>query len=372
MKNFKGFNDWIEIFKGGKQTDSNGKEHDGDGIIDKVVSTFNAAKHEPPLVIGHPKDNDPAYGWVEDVKSVIRNGEKYLLMKAKKVVSEFEEMVRQGLFKKRSISVYPDGSLRHVGFLGAAPPAVKGLADLKFSADEEALTFDFNDPQMGTFARILRNLRDWLIEKEGKETADSIIPDWDVEYIREEANKDNIVKEEENMGAFKEKIKGLLSFMGVDMSKVPDDALPDSPPAGSENKAFTEADLERIKKEAEEKGKKNAEADFKEKERKAAKKARDKEISDYVDQGIKDGKILPAWKDAGLTGFMQGLDAETEIEFKEGEDKKTGITWFREFLEGFSKAPIFREMAKKESAASDFSETAEKELGESIAAKVNR
>ncbi|MCK4529320.1 hypothetical protein KAW18_18305, partial [candidate division WOR-3 bacterium] len=60
MKNFKGFDDWIEIFKGGKQIDSNGVEHDGDALIDKAIAVFNPGIHEPPAVAGHPKDNAPA------------------------------------------------------------------------------------------------------------------------------------------------------------------------------------------------------------------------------------------------------------------------------------------------------------------------
>jgi len=35
--------------------------------------------------------------------------------------------------------------LRHVGFLGAMPPAIKGLADLKFTEGGETMTFEFNE-----------------------------------------------------------------------------------------------------------------------------------------------------------------------------------------------------------------------------------
>lgn len=380
---FSGFKDWIEIFRGGRQVDSEGRKHDGDALIDKAVKSFDANEHEPPVVIGHPKDNAPAYGWVKGLKTTIKDGVKVLLMKAGDVVPEFENLAKQGLYKKRSASFYPDGRLRHVGFLGAAPPAVKGLADLQFDDQDDAVTFEFYDPGMGTIAGIFRRLRDYFIEKEGAETANTIIPDWDVEYIREQSNKDDPEpapaysepgkgKEATNMAGFKEKVKGLLSFMGVDMSKVPDDALPDTPPEGSDGKSFTEADLEKIRTEAEAKGKKDAETEFAEKQRQDAKKARDTEISDYVAQGIKDGKILPAWKDAGLTSFMQRLDAEEDIEFAEGGEKKTNLDWFKDFLEGFGKLPIFKEMAKKDKASSDFSEGMEKELGESIAAKANR
>ena len=37
---------WFPIFKGGKQTDSNGVEHDGNELIDKAVSSFDINKHE--------------------------------------------------------------------------------------------------------------------------------------------------------------------------------------------------------------------------------------------------------------------------------------------------------------------------------------
>ena len=43
-------------------------------------------------------------------------------------------MVEKGRFNKRSAAFYPDGGLRHVGFLGASPPAVKGLNPV-FKAD---------------------------------------------------------------------------------------------------------------------------------------------------------------------------------------------------------------------------------------------
>ena len=98
MPEFKGFDDWIPIFRGGKQIDSQGREHDGNALIDKALATFNAAKHEPPVVIGHPVENAPAYGWVE---GLTKQG-NLLLAKFKQVQPEFAGMVKRGLFKKRS------------------------------------------------------------------------------------------------------------------------------------------------------------------------------------------------------------------------------------------------------------------------------
>ncbi|NUQ82944.1 MAG: hypothetical protein HUU10_15175 [Bacteroidetes bacterium] len=133
---------WFEVFRIGKHTDSAGNSREWtEADLDLIVSNYRAEEHEAPIVIGHPKDNDPAYGWVEALK---REG-SILLAKAKQVVPEFAEAVKSGLFKKRSISLYPDMTLRHVGFLGAVPPAVKGLADLQFADKEIPVVIEFGE-----------------------------------------------------------------------------------------------------------------------------------------------------------------------------------------------------------------------------------
>jgi hypothetical protein len=94
-------------------------------------NAFDAALHEAPAVIGHPEEDQSAHGWVKSLK---REGET-LLTKLKQISPRLAERIRPGTYKKRSISLYPDlvGKglyLRHVGFLGAMPPVVKGLADI--------------------------------------------------------------------------------------------------------------------------------------------------------------------------------------------------------------------------------------------------
>ena len=124
---------WIEIFKTGTHTDSSGnKKKWTTKDIDKIVSSYAAREVDAPAVIGHPRSNAPAYGWVLDLK---RDGEK-LLAKVKPTAKEFVDWLRKGLYRHVSMSVRPDLTLRHVGFLGAAPPAVKGLKVPEF-ADEE-------------------------------------------------------------------------------------------------------------------------------------------------------------------------------------------------------------------------------------------
>lgn len=141
MIDFNGFSDWIQIFKGGKQTDSNGRLQDGDALIARAVATFNPLSYEPPIVIGHPRSNSPKYGLVRDLKKA----GSLLFAKFKDVVPEFENMVKSGRFKKRSASFFPDGRLRHVGFLGAMPPAVKGLSNIQFSEGGNVMSFEFTE-----------------------------------------------------------------------------------------------------------------------------------------------------------------------------------------------------------------------------------
>lgn len=125
---------WIEVFEGGTQTDSEGRTDIFDeNKLDYTVKSYNPTHHEAPLCIGHPEHNTPAYGWVEAVK---REGKK-LLAKCKQIPPEISNAIHSGFWKKRSISFYPDGKLRHIGFLGAQPPAVKGLVDIKFEEKEE-------------------------------------------------------------------------------------------------------------------------------------------------------------------------------------------------------------------------------------------
>ncbi len=132
----------FEILKTGKYLSSNGQEKEfSQTDLENIASSYDPSVSEAPLVIGHPKTNDPAYGWIENLKVT---GDR-LIAKAKQVVPEFLEAVKNGLFKKRSVSLTQDGKLRHVGFLGAELPAVKGLKDLAFSESDTDTTYEFSD-----------------------------------------------------------------------------------------------------------------------------------------------------------------------------------------------------------------------------------
>jgi hypothetical protein len=84
---FTGFDDWIPSSGGGRQIDGNGRVWDGDSLIEKAISSFDRSQHEPPVVVGHPRHDAPAFGWVEGLK---REGD-LLLAKFRDVVPEFSQ-----------------------------------------------------------------------------------------------------------------------------------------------------------------------------------------------------------------------------------------------------------------------------------------
>lgn len=126
---------WIEIFKTGNHFDSKGnkKSYSVDDLT-KITDIYNnkvaeSDSYEAPLVKGHPGSDEPAYGWVEKLQL---KGDK-LLAKLKDVTPELIKEIRDGRFKKVSVALYNDFLLRHVGLLGAMPPAIKGLRNVAFS-----------------------------------------------------------------------------------------------------------------------------------------------------------------------------------------------------------------------------------------------
>ena len=132
----------IEVFRVGKHTDSAGSTKEwSEDELKTIASKYDPTFHEAPVVIGHPKDNAPAFGWAKSLE--YQDGSLYATLD--KVNSDFAQAVEDGAYKKRSISLYPDLSLRHIGLLGAMPPAIKGLEDIAFNEGETYSTYEFEE-----------------------------------------------------------------------------------------------------------------------------------------------------------------------------------------------------------------------------------
>jgi hypothetical protein len=130
---------WIEVFRSGTHLDSAGRSHHYTADeVESIAIKYNEALENDesriaPLVKGHPESNAPAYGWIE---RLARRGQR-LYAKLKELSPEIIKNVQDGMFKKISIALYPDLMLRHVGLLGAVPPAVKGMRNVEFADDND-------------------------------------------------------------------------------------------------------------------------------------------------------------------------------------------------------------------------------------------
>ena len=134
----------IEVFRAGSFTDIGGKKQTiKNQDLEEIASLYDPEEHPAPVVIGHPETDAPAYGWVS--KLYVENG--VLKAMLRDVVPQFYQSVKEGRYKRVSISLFLPTStanpvegklyLRHLGFLGAAAPAVPNLKPVKFAQGGE-------------------------------------------------------------------------------------------------------------------------------------------------------------------------------------------------------------------------------------------
>jgi hypothetical protein len=141
----------IHLFRAGAHTPMRGGTLEFSAAdLDAMARAYATVSEEAPLVVGHPPTDAPAYGWVKTLTSEPDG----LFAEPHQVEPAFADMVRDGRFKKVSIALYtprhPQNPspgayyLKHVGFLGAAAPAVKGLKPVQFAADDDqVVTLEF-------------------------------------------------------------------------------------------------------------------------------------------------------------------------------------------------------------------------------------
>lgn len=129
----------FQIFRAGSHVARNGnKVSITVDDLKRTASAYSPTRWKAPLTLGHPVDNEPAYGHVQELY-VEGDG---LYAKAE-VDAALVEHVRAGRYTNRSAAFYPENAknnpmagvlyLRHVGFLGAHPPSVKGMPPLDFT-----------------------------------------------------------------------------------------------------------------------------------------------------------------------------------------------------------------------------------------------
>lgn len=189
----------LAVFAPGTHTAMDGRTitFTSENCID-LANSYDPSVSEAPFVIGHPSLTAPAYGWAERLE--FRDGIVYAA--PRQVNPAFAEAFNAGSYKKRSLSIYqPDSPgnpkpghyyARHVGFLGAVPPGVKGLPDAQFAeASGDNGPLEFALPwEADNLASLFQSIRDWVIQEKDIEQADSIIPQWRIQSILDSATDD--------------------------------------------------------------------------------------------------------------------------------------------------------------------------------------
>lgn len=135
---------WVRIARTGTHTDSNGRNHTFTASdFDALKSGYDPERQKSALCFGHPKDSDPAFGWVHALK---REGGE-LFARFADVPAKVKNLVKDRRYQHVSISLSPDKKrLLHVGLLGAAAPAIEGLGPVSFS-EADGVTINFSVPE---------------------------------------------------------------------------------------------------------------------------------------------------------------------------------------------------------------------------------
>lgn len=143
---------WLHALKAGTHSGQNGVVTITAADIQQIAASYDPALHEAPAVLGHPATDDPAYGWVSGVE--VRDDGLWVNAD---LSPELVAMVDKRQYENLSVSLYPPSSpvnpvpgsyyLKHLGFLGAQPPAVKGLKKVSLSEASDAITINFSQKE---------------------------------------------------------------------------------------------------------------------------------------------------------------------------------------------------------------------------------
>ncbi len=125
----------VEVFRPGTFRAMNGHNYSfSEADVANMASGYDAEKAPAPVVVGHPKHDDPAFGWAKGFEI---NEAGTLVAELGELAPEFVSAVEEGRYRKVSMKFFPPEAPnnpnpgnyypRHIGFLGGAAPAVSGL-----------------------------------------------------------------------------------------------------------------------------------------------------------------------------------------------------------------------------------------------------
>lgn len=315
---------WVEIFRAGNHKDSKGRDFAAtEADLDEMVRNHELGA--APAVIGHPKQDGPAFAWVGEMA---RKGAS-LFAKFTDINPAFDDGVALGAYRNRSVSIVRDAQhglrVRHVGWLGGVPPAIDGLSPTpaNFSAADADAIFEFASTDdalsslgwsLGSIGQLLRGLREYLIESAGAETADRVIPTWHVDQVVSGAQ------------AVRDALHESTAMFSTPTPNAGDPSMPH----------ITQEQLDAAVAQARREAEERASAQFSAQGQELAelRSTRQREVIAGQINGWKaKGLVTPA-EEAGLAEFMAAIDVPETFSFSvAGTDaSKLPLAWFADFM----------------------------------------
>ena len=364
--------DWIDIFYTGKHTDSSGNTRKWTRAdLDSVVANFGEGARAPH-VIGHPKMDSPAWGWVDGVRRV---GDK-LQARGKDFAEEFLGLVDDRRFTDRSVRLTADGNggwrLKHIGWLGAKEPALKGLAPAfaEGEGESDALDYSFAVSDFGRGAwsmhriqRLFRGVREYLLADKGAEVADKVVPEYELEGMTRDAlDAERAEERREAMAASGSLVPGgiinesaVAGFAegGQGAASSADDQQDLSTKVTDMDKSFSQADIDAAVEAASSAHDKRL-ADLQAELDAAHAKQQQAEFAAKIETYVDAGKLTPA-QAQGAAEFCLAISGGDEFSFAaaDGAESKSKPTdWLFALLDALPKQVVLGESG--EFGAADF------------------
>lgn len=328
----------IHVFRAGTHIATDGQAYTfSEADIADLVESYDPALSDAPLVVGHPEVEDPAYGWAASLRH--ENGNVYAV--PRDVEPQFAEMVNAKRFPKISAAIYLPSTpgnpkpghfyLRHIGFLGAAAPGVKGLRPASFASSEGAVEFAMPLASLGwALTDILRRLRDYFVERDGAEAADRVIPHYQISTI------DQFTRDDPEQTAAGPTYAAPAHSLEMTMSD------PKSPQFAEREQQLTTREQQLSTQATEIEARERALA-----QREA--QARREDAVAFAEGLVQAGKLLPRQK-APIVELLLVMPASTSVNFAEGGatvDKPAGEV-LRELLDGLPTQVDFTEKSAGE------------------------
>jgi len=282
--------------------------------VQQIVNDYDPAFLEASITLDHEQWG-PAFGWVRGVRL-----EGDTMVGALDIHPMLARAYKDGEYKKRSVEILSPGRsptgrhyLSAVTFLGAMNPQVPGLADPQFANPEERIFVDLPDNS---------EKQKQHSEKGGAHT----------------------------MSKLKDALKRIFSKAVDELDETQfaagESAAGETPPAQTAEPPKTQMASEAEK--ARFAGIEAENARLKAENAQLAQAKRQEEIHGFCEGLKREGKLLPAWQEAGIEKFMAGLEqVEGKAKFSAvaGAAEQSAGEFFRSFLSGLPKLVEFDEKA---------------------------